>query len=218
VTLANGCSYNWVAGSYGVCTGGTAAWTYSAWTPAAGTSCTTNLAQTRTGTCQQAVNSGTATRSVTCQDNNGNVVASSNCTGAQPATSGACTPTNVSCGTEGALSQSVSDLSSCSYSWTASAWGVCSGGVGNWTYSGWTPTCGIGPTTQTRTGTCVAAANGGSQARTVACSRSDGTVMANSYCTGAAPPTLQACTATTGFSCGAEGLLSQKVTLTNRCQ
>jgi hypothetical protein len=218
-TLTNACSYNWVVGTAGACTGGSASWSYTAWTPAAGSHCTTQLAQTRSGTCTPVANSGTASASVSCQDQAGNVVANSNCTGTAPSGTGACTPSSgYSCGTEGSLAQTVSDLSSCSYSWTSGAWGTCSGGTGSWAYSGWTPTCGIGPTTQTRTGTCVAATNGGSQSRVVACSRSDGTVMANSYCTGSAPAVTGTCTATTGFSCGTEGVLSQKVTLTNKCQ
>jgi hypothetical protein len=217
VTLTNGCDYSWNAGSFVTCTGGSSTWTYTSWTPAVGSACTTALSQTRTGTCTATANSGSATRAVTCQDQNGDVVAMSNCSGTAPAATETCTPTAGSCGTEGALTQTVSDLSTCSYSWHASGFGACTGGTGAWAYSNWTPTCGVGPTTQTRTGSCAGTTNSGQESQTVTCVRTDGTVVANSFCTGTAPAASAACTPTTGFSCGTEGLLTQKVTLTNKC-
>lgn len=91
------------------------------------------------------------------------------------------------------------------------------GGSGVWAYSAWTPTCGVGPTTQTRTGTCAAKASSGLQSRSVNCARSDGATVDASNCTGAAPVTNQPCTPASGFSCGTEGALAQKVTLTTAC-
>ena len=217
VTLTNGCNYTWNTGSFSACTGGASTWTYTSWTPAVGSACTTAFNQTRTGTCTATPNSGSETRTVTCQDQNGDVVDNSNCTGTVPVVTETCTPTAGACGTEGALSQTVSDLSTCSYSWHASGFGACTGGTGAWAYLSWTPTCGVGPTTQTRTGTCAGTTNSGQQSQTVTCVRTDGTVVANSFCTGTAPATSAACTPTAGFSCGMEGTLTQKVTLTNKC-
>jgi hypothetical protein len=107
-------------------------------------------------------------------------------------------------------------LSTCSYSWHASGFSACTGGTAAWAYSSWTPTCGIGPTTQTRSGSCNGALNSGHATQTVTCVRTDNAVVANSFCTGSAPATSQTCTPTTG--CGVEAILTQKVTLVNKCQ
>lgn len=218
VTLTNACTYSWVGGNWSACTGGAGAWQYTQWTPAVGSACTNSLVQTRSGTCVATANSGSQSRPVTCQDQNGNVVAGSLCSGTALPTTQSCTPTTgFSCGTEGALSQTVADTSTCSYSWTTGAWSACTGGSGAWQYSAWTPSCGVGPTTQTRTATCAATAASGSQTRSVACTRTDGTVVANGLCSGAAPAASATCTPSTGFSCGTQGTLAQKVTLTKPC-
>ena len=65
-----------------------------------------------------------------------------------------CTPTSVSCGTEGLLSQQFTDNSLCGYTWSTTAW------------SSSTNTC---TTNETVT-------------RSVTCQQSDGTVVASSYC------------------------------------
>jgi len=77
----------------------------------------------------------TQTRSVWCQRSDGTTVADSSCGGAKPATS-----------------QSGTDYSSCTYSFT---------------YGSWSSPAACGSVTQTRTATCK---------------RSDGTTVANSYC------------------------------------
>lgn len=218
LTLTNACSYSWVGGNWSACTGGAGMWQYTQWTPAVGSACTNSLAQTRSGTCVATSNSGTQSRMVSCQDQNGNVVDSSLCSGtALPATQ-SCTPTTgFSCGTQGALSQVVSDTSTCSYSWSSGDWSACTGGNGTWSYSAWAPSCGVGSTTQTRTGSCLANTSSGSQTRVVACTRTDGTTVASSFCTGTAPASTQSCTPTVNFSCGAESPLAQKVMLTKPC-
>ena len=146
--------------------------------------------------------SATESRSGVCQRSDGTDVASSYCASqAEPATS-----------------QTVSDYSGCSYSWEASGFGVCSGGSGTWTYTPWSPTCGSGTFTQTRSAACIANAGSGTQNQTVTCQRSDGTTVSNTYCSSASEPaSTQNCTPSTGYSCGTEGLLSQSVTMNTVC-
>ena len=216
----SGCQYSWNTGSWGSCTGGSGTWAYTAWSPTAGTYCTSALNQTRTGTCSITTGSGAQTRTVTCLRSDGTTVASSYCsnTQAEPATSQACTPTSVNCGTEAALSRTEPDYGGCTYSWQASGFGACVGGTGTWNYTAWTPTCGIGTFTQTRSGTCNPNAGSATQTQTVSCQRSDGTTVADTYCSTSTEPALsQACTPSSGYSCGTEAALNQSVTMNSVC-
>ena len=212
------CIYTWTPGSWGSCSGGSGIWSYTAWSPAAGYACTASLAQTRTGTCNVTADSGSESRTVTCQRSDGTTVSGSYCTSTEPAASQACTPSAVDCGTEAALTQTVSDYGGCSYSWQASGFGACTGGTGTWEYTAWGPTCGSGVFTQTRAASCVPNSNSATQTQTVTCLRSDGTTVAGSYCpTSSEPPASQACTPSSGYSCGTEAPLSQQVTMNTVC-
>ena len=218
LSVTSGCSYTWSSGSWGSCTGGSGNWTYTPWSPASGTYCTSKLDQTRTGSCDITAGSGSQTRTVTCQRSDGTTVASSYCTATEPAASQSCTPTSVNCGTEAALSQTVSDYGGCTYSWQASGFGACIGGSGTWSYTAWTPTCGSGTFTQTRSGTCNPNTGSATQTQTVSCQRSDGTTVADTYCSiSTEPPLSQACTPSSGYSCGTEAPLSQSVTMNTVC-
>ena len=212
------CTYTWEPGSWSACSGGSGTWSYTAWSPAAGSACTASLNQTRTGTCNVTADSGSESRTVTCQRSDGTTVSGSYCTSSEPATSQACTPSSVDCGTEEPLTQTVSDYGGCSYSWQASGFGACVGGTGTWEYTAWSPTCGSGTFTQTRTASCVPNSNSATQTQTVTCLRSDGTTVAGSYCpTSSEPAASQACTPSSGYSCGTEAPLSQQVTMNTVC-
>ena len=218
VTDLSTCQYTWEPGSWSSCTGGSGTWSYTAWSPAAGTYCTASLNQTRTGTCNVTADSGSESRTVTCQRSDGTTVAGSYCTSAEPATSQACTPSSVDCGTEEPLTQTVSDYGGCAYSWQASGFGACVGGTGTWEYTAWSPTCGSGTFTQTRSASCVPNSNSATQTQTVTCLRSDGTTVADSYCpTSSEPATSEACTPSSGYSCGAQAATSQSVTMNSVC-
>ena len=218
VTDLSTCKYTWEPGSWSACSGGSGTWSYTAWSPAAGTYCTASLNQTRTGTCNVTADSGSESRTVTCQRSDGTTVSGSYCTSAEPATSQACTPSSVDCGTEEPLTQTVSDYGGCTYSWQASGFGACVGGTGTWEYTAWSPTCGSGTFTQTRSASCVPNSNSATQTQTVTCLRSDGTTVAGSYCpTSSEPPASQACTPSSGYNCGTEAPLSQQVTMNTVC-
>lgn len=101
----------WVTSAWSACSGGSGFWTYGAWGSCTGkmvsytgpycdggvfyycTSCGWVGSQTRTGTCNFSTNSGTQSRTVTCQKN-GAVVADGECKDAKPAVSQQCTPTD----------------------------------------------------------------------------------------------------------------------------
>ena len=218
VTDLSTCKYTWEPGSWSACSGGSGTWSYTAWSPAAGTYCTASLNQTRTGTCNVTADSGSESRTVTCQRSDGTTVSGSYCTSAEPATSQACTPSSVDCGTEEPLTQTVSDYGGCSYSWQASGFGACVGGTGTWEYTAWSPTCGAGTFTQTRSASCVPNSDSATQTQTVTCLRSDGTTVADSYCpTSSEPPVSQACTPSSGYNCGTEAPISQQATMNTVC-
>lgn len=152
--------------------------------------------------CSNTCGTGAQTRASTCKRSDGATVENTFCT-AKPSGSQTCT-----------------DVSTCTYSWNTTAWGSCSNTCGagtqtrtsackrsdgitvadtfcpakpsgsqacsvytsctyNWSYSVW--------------GGCSTTCGTGTQSRTVACIRSDGTTVANSYCG----------TATTSRSCSA---------------
>ena len=104
--------YLWQASAWGACSGGSGSWQYGSWSPAAGGYCTSSLVQNRSASCTANAGSGTATRSVWCEDVTINTRAPSyDCAGLAPASSESCTPSSYSCGAEAATSQSVSDYS-----------------------------------------------------------------------------------------------------------
>lgn len=144
------------------------------------------------------------TRNVWCERSDGTEADSpSKCTGTKPATS-----------------QTQERYSGCTYSWTTGNWSSCTGGSGTWQYSSWSPSSGCGEVEQSRTATCQANSNSGSRTRAITCLRSDGTTVSNSTCQdklGNPPATSQACTPTSGFSCGTKGSTTRTVTLTNTC-
>jgi hypothetical protein len=117
-TNFDACTYQWVASGFSTCAGATANWAYSAWSPATG--CGTNIQQNRTGTCQQVA--GSQSQTVSCQRTQDHTtVTASNCSGTAPATTQSCT---IPCGTEN--TQQFQDLTNgCTYTWKASAWGLC---------------------------------------------------------------------------------------------
>jgi len=174
-TVTTGCSYAWESLSWGACS----------------TTCGT----------------GTQNRTVQCKRSDGTVVADASCTAAKPATSQSCTGT-----------------STCTYAWITSAYGSCSTTCGTGTQSR-TVTCqrsdGVNVTDSyctttkpvasractvitsctyawnyTTYGACSTTCGTGTQTRTATCQRSDGTTVANSYCT-TAPILSRSCTVTT---------------------
>ena len=158
-TAVSGVTYSWQAGAWGSCTGGSGSWVPSGWTPASGCGSTE---QTRTASCSITADSGSESRTVTCEGSDGSTGSASDCTGTEPATTQACTPTSSSvCGTEPSTTQTVDLTNACDYAWEESAW---------------TPLTGCGLTEQTRT---------------VSCLRSDGTTAPNSDCPGTAPTSTQ---------------------------
>jgi len=104
-----------------------------------------------------------------------------------------------------------------SYSWNVGNYGACTGGQGAWNYSPWTPTCGIGPTQQSRNGSCNVIADSGIETAVLSCLRSDGVTVDASLCTDPMPSNSRSCTPTAGFSCGSEAPLSQTQVLATRC-
>lgn len=105
ITLTNACSYQWVTGSFGSCTG-TGDWLTSEWSPLNGCGPTP---QERTATCAIEGGSGTRTRSVYCRRSDGVTVADSYCNAAtKPATSEACSLSpEQACGPQPATSRIV---------------------------------------------------------------------------------------------------------------
>ena len=156
----NGCTYSWQTSSWGSCTGGSGTWNYTSWSPATGTYCTSSLTQTRTASCTANVDSGSQTRSVSCLRSDGTTVPDTDCSGTAPASSESCTPTSYSCGTEGTTTQTVADYGGCTYAWITSAWSAPSS-------------------------SCSSSAT---ETRTVSCQRSDGTIVADSYCSASTEP------------------------------
>jgi len=228
--VSSGCPYQWDPAVWGSCTGGTFSWQYSSWAPP--TACG-NATQTRTTTsCSVTTDSGSESRSVACvQQSNGASVAVSNCAGlpalgTEPVLTQTCTPTvtgNAECGAIGPLSQGVLLTNGCAgitFTWVQDGYGTCTGGTGTWQYGTWSPANGCGPTTQTRSASCLATANTGSATQTLSCRGSDGKSYPDGVCTvlaGAPPPTSESCTPVSGFTCGAEAAISQVATLTNEC-
>lgn len=220
VSSLTGCQYNWIQGTWSACTGASAAWSYTAWSPAASSACTASLTQTRSGTCNIVQGSGSQTETPTCQRSDNTIVPNSDCPAAsEPPTTQACTPTSNSvCGQE-SLTRTITDAySGCTYNWQASGFGACVGGTGTWNYTPWSPTCGTGTFTQTRSGSCSPNASSATQTQTVTCVRSDGTTEPSSDCSSSTEPAAsQACTPSSGYACGTEGALNQQVTMNTVC-
>jgi len=126
--------------------------------------------------CSTACGAGTQSRSVECRNTGGLGVEGSYCSDTPPSTSQACT-----------------EVSGCSFSWTYSDWGSCDASP-SWasfgSYGSCSRSCGGGQKCRYRS--CQN--NGGTQTRTAQCRRSDGTTVANSYCSGT-PLTSRSCTA-----------------------
>ncbi len=97
--------------------------------------------------CDTTCGTGTQARNVTCVRADGTPVADTSCIDVMPV-----------------RSQSCSNISTCSYGWSNSAFGSCSNSCGN-----------------------------GTQSRTVSCLRSDGATVADTFCTGTRPATAQSC-------------------------
>jgi hypothetical protein len=98
--------------------------------------------------------------------------------------------------------------------WQAGGWGSCSVAQPAYQYGGWgscSVTCGGG--TQTRTQTCpvvtgtqtqtvTCPVNTGTETQTVQCQRTDGAIVADTFCdAGTKPPTSEACTRGGGTDC-----------------
>ncbi len=149
-------------------------------------------------TCSE---NATQTRTVSCGRSDGTTVADASCNAT----------------TRPPSSRSVSDFSGCTYTWQMSGWNACTGGTGTWSYSTWSPTSGCGTLEQTRTATCNADPDAGTQSRNVTCLRSDGTTVADGSCGGPKPLTSQSCTPESGFSCGVKDNTTQSVVLTDTC-
>jgi len=127
--------------------------------------------------CSSACGTGTQTRSVECRNTGGLGVENSYCSDSPPATSQTCT-----------------NVSGCSFSWTYSDWSSCDANP-SWSsfgsYGSCSRSCGGGQKCRYRT--CQN--SGGTQTRTAQCRRSDGTTVANGYCTGT-PVTSRSCIGT----------------------
>lgn len=170
-TLYSSCTYSWVYSTWSTCSSTcgsgvetrTAICTRSDGTAVAASYCGPQQPLSRActnytgctfgwvqawGTCSSSCGIGTQSTVNSCQRSDGTAVPTVNCTGVAPA----------------GVAQSCSSFSSCSYSWTYSAWSSCSIGCGT-----------------------------GVQTRTATCTRSDGTTVADSYCTGAKQALAQAC-------------------------
>jgi len=141
------------------------------------------------------------TRTVSCRRNDGVTVDNSFCTSGSM-------PTD---------NQTIEAFGGCTYSWQLGDFGACVGGYGSWSYTNWTPTCGVGLTTQTRSGSCTVTTGSGIQTETVSCLRSDGVLVDTSNCPSPQPSVSQPCTPAAGFSCGPEAVLSQQTVLAARC-
>lgn len=102
--------------------------------------------------------------------------------------------------------------------WNYGSWGSCMGVSQNWSYGGWggcSASCGggaqsryntlfdlAGTGTQTRSAACLISQNSGLQTKAVQCQRNDGVIVADSYCTLAAPVITQSCTPSSNSVCG----------------
>lgn len=203
-----------VADSY--CGGGKPA-SSGACTPTSGFSCGTQgpLSQqaTLTNTCRYewavgdwsapssaCSESATQTRSVVCKRSDGTTVADSSCGAPKPPTT-----------------QTVVELSGCTYSWDPSGFGPCEGGTFSWLAGEWSPDMGCGTVEQTRTVSCAVDAGSGTRAQTVSCRRSDGVQVAEALCdAGSRPATLEACTPDHSI-CTSPPSDRRTVTLNNSC-
>ncbi|ACL04284.1 Thrombospondin, type 1 repeat protein [Desulfatibacillum aliphaticivorans] len=152
--------------------------------------------------CSVHCGGGTSTRTVSCQDEGGNIVADGFCTGVKPAVSQAC------------------NGDPCSYSWHIGPWEDCSascgGGAqtrnvdcrdqdGNIVDDGYcaeikpssSQACNEDPCVYSwmvsAWGDCSAACGGGMQTRSVTCQDQTGNIAADGLCTGAKPSETQAC-------------------------
>ncbi len=91
-----GCTYSWISGGFGECSGGSARWVAGQWLPATGCGATE---QTRTLTCTVDANSGSRTQSSVCRRSDGVTVVDSNCdVSLQPVSMESCTPSVADCG------------------------------------------------------------------------------------------------------------------------
>ena len=174
----------------GVCTAYSYSWQTSNWSACTLSGC-----------------SGSQSRTVWCQRSDGSTVASSYCTGSQPAASqtcnavagAACTDDANACtsdycnGTGSCSHPALPDLTSCNSGFGRCVSGACSNWTFSWDGTAWT-TCSI-----------PALSCSGTQTRTTTCKRSDGTVVADSFCSaGSKPQTSNVCYAGSGFTCADE--------------
>jgi len=156
------------------------------------------------GACSVSCGGGIQTQTVSCQNQNGTVVDASHCSQPAPAPSQAC------------------NVQECLiYSWMASGFGACSVACGGGTQSqtvncqdnhgsvvdnslcaGTPPvanqtcnqqTCLTYNWSASGYGACSATCGGGTQTQTVVCKDSNGTVVQDSFCTGAKPAVAQTC-------------------------
>lgn len=138
------------------------------------------------------------------------------------------TVNNITC-TATTYEWSVGPVGTCSGGsgvWVPTAWSTCVGGTTAWNIGAWSAcsagtqtrsvTCGhvANSGTQNRTLTCQFNANSGTGPRTVTCLRSDGVVVADTYCTTTKPPTTASCTPTNPSVCGAAPSTTQACTKT----
>jgi hypothetical protein len=167
--------------------------------------CSYSWNSSSTGSCSTSCGTGTQTTTYsTCKRSDGTTVANSYC--------GSSTS-----------SSSCSNYSGCSYSWTSSSTGSCSTSCGTGTqtttYSGCKRSDGTsvaasycGSSTSSSScsnyagctysanigswGACSTSCGTGTQTRSVSCTRSDGSTVANSYC--GSPATSQSCSSSSG--------------------
>jgi hypothetical protein len=130
-------------------------------------------------------------------------------------------------------SWSIGAVTSCSGgsgNWVSSSWSTCNGGKTSWKTGPWgtcsatygsgtqtrTAKCSYIPDsgTQSRTLTCKYTANSGTGSRSVKCVRSDGVVVADSYCPKPKPLATVQCTPSNPALCGARPATTRKCTPT----
>ena len=220
--------YAWQTGPYAICGGGSGGWVADAWGACTGApnNCGTG-SQSHGHSCAPDGDSGSQSRAVWCERNDGLVVEDERCASQRPEEQRDCTPGSEICGAAppGGV-QTCTVTSGCTPTWSCGPWSACSNQCGGTETC--TPVCqhffdGAWVTTEGCPGTPVTSRScgsvesmgfqwvlsswsscsnqcGGTQTRTATCRRvCDGATVANSNCPAPAPATSQSCGSNTAL-------------------